>query len=288
MIFVSGATGKLGRLIVQKLLTRVPTSQIGASVRDLTKASDLIAHGVSVRQADFDDPASLRDAWRGATTLLLVSSNAAARGGDPLAQHQRAIEAAKTVGIQRIVYTSQFSANPHSAFPPGRDHAATEAMLAAAGLRWTALRNGFYAASALDLLRPALASGVLEVVEDGKVAWTTHDDLAEAATVVLTTDTADGPTAPLTGTEALDFATLCQLASAVSGKPLRCDVISAEAFRRKMTSFGLPQGVIDIARGLYAAAGAGEFAATDDTLATLLGRPPQTMRAVLTEAFARS
>ena len=287
MIIVSGATGKLGHLIVQKLLGRLPLSQIGASVRDRMKATELVARGVSVRQADFDDPASLRDAWQGATTLLLVSSNAAARGGDPLAQHDNAIQAAKAIGIQRIVYTSQFSASPHSAFPPGRDHAATEAMLAASGLRWTALRNGFYAASALDLLRPALASGVLDIVGDGKVAWTTHDDLAEAAAVVLTTDTANGPTAPLTGTEALDFATLCQLVSD-SGNPLRHEVISAETLQRKMASFGVPQGVIDIAHGLYTAAAAGEFATTDDALTQLLGRPPQSMRAVLTEAFARS
>ena len=195
MIIVTGASGQLGRAIVQKLAQRVPVTQVGASVRDPEKANDLAALGVRVRRGDFDEPASLAHAFEGATQVLIVSSNAAATGGDPLAQHQAAIEAARTAGAGRIVYTSHMAASSASAFPPMRDHAATEEMLRQSGLAWTALRNGFYGSSGLLFLGDALKTGVLEVPADGKVSWTAHADLAEAAAIVLADEGRyDGPT----------------------------------------------------------------------------------------------
>ena len=150
MIIVTGATGQLGRLIVEKLLDRVPADQVGVSVRDPKKTGDLKALGVRVRQGDFSDPDGLRHAFEGATQVLIVSSNARATGGDPLVQHRNAIDSAKDGGVNRIVYTSHMAASATSAFPPARDHAATEAMLAESGQAWTALRHGFYAGKRSD------------------------------------------------------------------------------------------------------------------------------------------
>src|SRR5687768_15452866 len=98
MIIVTGATGQLGRAVVQQLVARVPADQIGVSVREPTKAGELAALGVRVRRGDFTDPASLRHAFAGARQVLIVSSNARATGGDTLAQHRAAIEAARAVG----------------------------------------------------------------------------------------------------------------------------------------------------------------------------------------------
>ena len=128
-IVVTGATGQLGHTIVEKLVERVPASEVGVSVRDPAKAADLGAMGVRVRRGDFAEPDSLPHAFEGATQLLLVSSNARATGGDTLAQHRAAIAAAVDAGVERIVYTSQMAASPASRFPPALDHAATEAML---------------------------------------------------------------------------------------------------------------------------------------------------------------
>jgi len=134
MFIVTGATGHLGRAIVETLVHRVPANQVGASVRDPEKAADLEALGVRVRHGDFDDPDSLRHAFEGAAQVLIVSSNARASGGDPLAQHRSAIKAARAVGAGRIVYTSHMAASATSAFPPMLDHAATEDMLRRSGL----------------------------------------------------------------------------------------------------------------------------------------------------------
>ena len=105
--------------------------------------------------------------------------------------------------------TSQIASSASSAFPPALDHAATEAMLAESGLAWTALRNGFYAESALTFMGPEWKKGRLAALADGKVSWTTHADLARAAAAILAgAMTFEGPTPPLTGSEALSLADL--------------------------------------------------------------------------------
>jgi uncharacterized protein YbjT (DUF2867 family) len=286
MIVVTGASGQLGRKIVLHLLQKIPASEIGVSVRDPGKVRDLAKLGVRVRHADYENPQSMYDAWEGAARLLLVSSNAAATGGDPLRQHSAAIATAAKVGVQRIFYTSQVSSSPTSLFPPGRTHAATEAMLAGSGLAWTALRHGFYAASALAMNARGFESGTLELPEDGKVAWTAHDDLAAAdATLLAGIEAVDGPTCPLTGSEALDLADLARLASEIMGKPVLRRTISEDAVVARARQRGVPDGAVAVMIGYCRAARAGEFAAVNPSLSQILGRPPVTIRSVLQAEF---
>ena len=287
MIIVTGATGQLGSLIVNKLMDRVPADRIGVSVRDPQKAADLEARGVRVRQGDFGDADSLRHAFEGATQILLVSSNARASGGDPLAQHSNAIDAAKAVGAKRIVYTSQMAASATSDFPPARDHAVTEAMLAKSGLAWTALRHGFYAESGMMINNYGLTTGTIEAPADGKVSWTTRADLAEADAIILADEGRfDGATPPLTAAEAIDLEEFAAIASDVLGRPVSRKVLSDEEFRAKMAARGAPEGALTMALGLYVAARNGEFATVDPTLETLLGRRPTDMRMLIAEKNA--
>jgi len=284
MIVVTGATGHLGRAIVEALVDRVPASQVGVSVRDLAKAADLQALGIRVRQGDFDDPQSLQQAFEGASQVLVVSSNARAYGGDTLTQHRSAIEAARAAGAVRIVYTSHIAASGSSAFPPMLDHHATEEMLRQSGLAWTALRNGFYAASGIALMGDVLETSVLEAPADGKVSWTAHADLAEAAAVILADEGRyDGPTPPLTGSQSLDLADLAQLASELLDRPVRRQVLSDEDLRAKMAARGAPGSVADMVLGLYRASRNGEFATVDPTLERLLARRPITMHDLIAE-----
>jgi NAD(P)H dehydrogenase (quinone) len=288
MIIVTGASGQLGHAIVEQLAARIPASQIGASCRDLAKAADLSALGVRVRHGDFTDPASLVEAFAGAGQVLIVSSNARAQGGDPLAQHAAAIEAAKTAGAKRIVYTSQMAASPTSAFPPMHDHAATETMLAASGMAWTALRHGFYGASGIAMMGDALKTGMLQTAQDGKFSWAAHDDLAEAAAIILTQEGRyDGPTPPLTGPEALDFGDLAALASDVLGKPVTRQIIPDDQLRANVLARGAPARAADMVLGLYVAARNSEFAQVDPTLEQILGRRRTTMKALMIEHAAR-
>ncbi len=279
MIVVTGATGHLGREIVKKLVGLVRAERVGASVRDPGKADDLRALGVRVRQGDFGNPEGLKHAFEGATQVLIVSSNARASGGDPLAQHRSAIAAARAAGARRIVYTSHMAVSDGSAFPPMLDHHATEAMLRESGLAWTALRHGFYGASGIAMMGDALETGVLAAPADGKVSWTAHADLAEADAAILAHEGSyDGPTPPLTGARALDFGDLAALASEVLGRPIRREVITDDTLKARMAARGVPDGATRIALGLYIAARNGEFSAVDPALERLLSRPPLDMR----------
>lgn len=282
MIIVTGANGQLGREIVEQLLKRVAPSGVGVSVRNPEKAADLAARGVRVRAGDFTDGASLRAAFEGATQVLIVSSNAAATGGDPIAQHRNAIDAAKHAGVKRIVYTSHMAASARSAFPPCVDHAKTEAMLQQSGIAFTSLRNGFYSLVAIDAAKASIESGTLRAPADGKVAWTAKADLAEAAAVILSREGRfDGPTPPLTASEAIDFNAIAADVSAITGRTTARVTLSDAEFTAAMVARGMPQSRADFMLTLYLAARAGEFAATDPTLEQLLGRKPMTVRASL-------
>lgn len=283
MLAVTGATGALGRAIVEDLLTRVPATTIIASVRDPAKAADFAARGVHVRQADFADAASIARAFEGATKVLIVSLPLPTSIAVP--QHRAAIEAARTAGAGRILYTSQMGADPRSAFPPMHTHAATEDMLRECGVPFTALRNGFYAASALQMFGRAMRAGEIAVPEDGPVAWTTHADLAEAAAIAMTSDGLDGVTAPLTAGEALTLEQLAAIASQAMGRPVRRVVVSDDAYRATLLGNGAPPHVADMLVGMIEASRLGAFSRTDATLGKLIGHAPIHAKEALSTYF---
>ncbi|WP_438025393.1 SDR family oxidoreductase [Sorangium sp. So ce233] len=289
MIIVTGATGQLGQGIVERLLERVGAGQIGVSVRDPRKAEGLASRGVRVRRGDFDDAASLRDAFAGASRVLIVSSNARASGGDPIAQHRAALAAAREVGARRVLYTSHMGASATSAFPPMHDHAATEPLLEAAGMPFTSLRHGFYAATAVELVRRALASGELVAPEDGKVSWTAREDLAEADAIVLASEATrfERPTPALTGPEALDLADLAAIASDLTGRAIQRVTVPDGTYRASLAARGVPERIQDLTLGMFVASRRGEFARVDPALEQLLGRPPRRVRELLARALSR-
>ena len=193
----------------------------------------------------------------------------------------------------RIVYTSHMAANSASAFPPMRDHATTEEMLRPSGLPWTALRNGFYAASGIAMMGDALKTGRLEAPADGNVAWTAHADLADAAAMIQANEghrdeSYDGPTPPLTGSQLLDFEDLAAMASELLGKPFHRTMFDDEELRARMTARGAPASAIGTVLGFFIASRNGEFATVDPTLAQLLGRGPTTLRDVMAQAAGRT
>jgi uncharacterized protein YbjT (DUF2867 family) len=288
MIIVTGATGKLGRPLVEQLLRRVPAERVGVSVRSPEKLADLARRGVRVRRGDFAEPASLAPAFEGATQLLLVSVDAT--GPEAVARHAAAIDAARAAGVERVLYTSHQAASPSSPFPPMPDHDATEKLLAASGLPYTSLRNGFYASTTLQLLGDALTSGKLHAPADGPVSWTAHADLAEAAAEILAAgergDTLfDGPTPALAGPAALDLDDVARIAGEVTGRPVERVVVPDEQWHGQLIGHGVPEPQADLLLGLFLASRAKEFAETGPALGRLLGREPQDLRGFLTESL---
>ena len=280
MIIITGATGQLGSQIVERLLERVSADQVGVSVRDTDRAQDLAARGVRVRRGDFSDPGTLQAAFEGASQVLVVSVDAL---GEPaVAQHRTAIDAAYRAGADRVLYTSHQAASPESLFAPARDHAAVEAHLERHGRPYTSLRNGYYTSSLEFQLGGAAQAGELAAPADGPVSWTARADLAEAAAAILAeAGRFDGPTPPLTATDAVDLQDVAGLLSEVSGRTVGRVVVDDQDWLAGLVEQGTPEPMAQLLLGSFHASRRGEFAVTDPTLATLIDREPQPIRAAL-------
>ena len=285
MVVVTGATGQLGRAVVQNLLHRVSTDQIAASVRDAGKASDLAAQGVEVRVGDFSDADSLARAFANADQVLIVSADKL--GDEALRLHRTAIHAARRADVRRVLYTSHMGARAGSPFLPADQHAGTEADLAESRLAYTSLRHGFYAESCLQMIGDELASGELRTPEDGPTSWTARADLAEADAAILAAEGDwDGITPLLTAATAITMADIAVIASDVTGREVRHTVISDNEWRDARVAAGMPAMYADMLLETFRAARRGDFAATAPTVENLLGRPPRTMRDVLAATIA--
>jgi NAD(P)H dehydrogenase (quinone) len=280
MIIVTGATGHLGSTIVERLLERVPATEIGVSVRDVEKAQSLADRGVRVRAGDFTDPSTLDHAFEGSDQVLVVS--AAIRGGGAFEANSAAIDAAVRAGASRILYTSHQAAAPDSLFAPQTVHYATEQHLAATGVPFTALRNGFYANGIGIHLDAALATGQMVLPEDGPVSWTAHADLAEAAAVALAEPQSfDGLSQPLTASTALDLSEVAEIVGSIVGRTITRVTVSDDEWRASAIERGLPPMVADFSLGMFQAARRGEFNVVDPALASMIGHPTTPVETVL-------
>lgn len=276
MIVITGATGALNGATTDHLLDRLPTEQIVVVSRDPARAVRFADRGVTVRYGDYADPQSLPGAFNGADQLLLVSSNDPA--ADAVSLHRTAIQAAVSTGVGRILYTSHQGAAVDTPFGPGRDHFATEQMLAESGVAWTSLRNGFYAHTLTWLLGAWRETGVIAVPADGAVSWTAREDAAEAAAVILASNGRhEGPTT-LTVREAPTFTDIAATASELTGRTIDIDVLGPDEWIAAQVGAGQNEVTARFMLGMYQAAHEGFFAGVDPLLTTLLHREPRTVR----------
>lgn len=270
MITVTGVTGKLGRIVIDDLLTRVPASELVAVARAPEKAADLAARGVDVRPGDYDDATSLEAAFAGTDVLLLVSSPDVTPGVRAR-QHGTAIDAAKAAGVGRIVYTSAIGAQGGPGFLA--DHGVTENLLGDSGLLHTLLRNTFYSEALVNPgLAEAVATGELKAADGGvAVNFATIHDMGLAASQVLTTDGHAGATYEIRG-PLWTVEELAATVAEVSGKPV--------AYRAVPVDDLGPAGFVHqlIASGL--------FSEPSDDLEKLLGRPVTSLRAAVAHALS--
>jgi uncharacterized protein YbjT (DUF2867 family) len=287
LIIVTGATGKLGTRIVERLLTMVPARELGVSVRDPDKAAGLAAKGVRVRRGDFTNPRHLVEAFEGAHRVVIIS--AAIRGyAAAVTANAAAIDAACSAGANHIIYTSHQAASADSLFPPMRVHNATERHLEECGVPFTALRNGFYNSAIGAYLGDVEHTGQITLPTDGPVLWTDHDDLAEVAAVVATgMSDMVGVSPPLTGSVALDFSAIAELVSEVGGKPVTRVVIDDDEWKATQIAAGRPAAEVDFHLGFFRAARRREFAVGGSALEEAVGHSPVPVRTAIRRLLVR-
>ena len=160
-ILVTGATGGLGKVVVETLLQTVRPDQLSVLARDPAKAADLQAQGVAVKQGDYSDYASLTAAFAGIDKLFLVSGNDLP---NRVPQHTNVINAAKEAGVKHVVYTSfqrKTEDGSSAAAFIAEGHLATEKLLEASGLTYTILKNALYLEVLPLFMGPVLDTGTL-------------------------------------------------------------------------------------------------------------------------------
>jgi NAD(P)H dehydrogenase (quinone) len=271
-IAVTGASGHLGRLVVESLLARgAAPADVVALARSTAKVADLAARGVVVREADYDRPETLAPALDGVDVLVLVSGSEV---GQRARQHAAVIDAAKGAGVGQVLYTSA----PHADTSPlvlAPEHKATEELLAASGLATTILRNGWYTENYAGDVEQARETGeIAHSTGDGRVASASRADYAEAAAVVaLDAPTHAGATYELSGDVAWGFDELASAAAQVLGRPVTYRRLSPAEHRAILLGAGLDEPAADFVVALDGNTRDGLLAGTPGDLARLIGRP---------------
>lgn len=270
-IGITGATGQLGQLVVNKLKEKGATKNLVALVRSPEKAANL---GIEARLFDYDNPENLTDSLQDIDHLLLISGNEI---GKRAQQHKNIIKAAQQVGVKWIVYTSLLHADK-STLSLATEHKATEDALKASGIPFTILRNGWYTENYTSSIGGSIKAGALVgSAGKGKISSASREDYAEGAAVVLTSENQAGKVYELAGDH---FYTLDDLAAEISrqtGKEIPYKNLPEEAYIDILKNVGLPEGMAKAIAGFDLGAANDDLFDESKQLSQLIGRPTTPM-----------
>jgi NAD(P)H dehydrogenase (quinone) len=276
-ITVTGATGHLGRLVVDAL--KQQGVDVVATVRDTTKRT---AEGVPVRLADYDRPETLAPAFEGTDRLLFISGSEA---GKRVEQHRAVIDAAVRAGVGHVVYTSITKADT-STNPLAPEHLATEELIKASGLQYTFLRNNWYFENYTGNLAPALEHGViLGAAGQGRVAAATREDFAAGAVAVLTGEGHAGKIYELGGDATMSLADLADEVTAQSGTKVAYQDLPADDYAQALIGFGVPEGFARLLAAADTSIAAGSLDVVSGDLSRLTGRPTTSLAEAVAKAL---
>jgi len=270
-ILVTAASGQLGRLVLDSLLTRdVAPAELRAGARTPDSLADYAERGVDVVQLDYNDPATVSAALKGVDRVLLISGDELGRRVE---QHRGVIDAAAAEGVGHLVYTSAPKADD-TTLVIAPEHRSTEEILRASGVPFTILRNNWYAENYVPSLATARETGVLVTsAGEGRVASAARADFAEAAAVVLTEPGHEGQVYELAGDEAWTPDVLAGALTEVLGRDVELRQVSPEEHVALLEEAGLDAGTAGFVAAMDTNIRDGELAHTDGTLARLIGRP---------------
>ncbi|WP_037863488.1 SDR family oxidoreductase [Streptomyces sp. NRRL S-340] len=280
-IVVTGATGHLGRLVVEQLLEKVPADRITAVVRTPEKAAGLAGRGVRIAVADYNAPESFDGLFAAGDKVLLVSGNEFDKGR--VQQHRVVIDAAKAAGAALLAYTSA----------PGTlkaaladDHRGTEEALLASGLPYVLLRNGWYHENYTENLTPVLEHrAVVQAAGAGRISSAARADYAAAAVAVLTGEGHENRTYELGGDEAWGFADFAAELSRQTGQEITYRQVSVADYQGILSGAGLPEPVAAILAGVDASIEKGELVVDSGDLSRLTGRPATPLAEAISAAL---
>jgi NAD(P)H dehydrogenase (quinone) len=287
MILLTGATGKFGKATIDHLLKKgIPPNTIAAFVRDDSKAAALKETGVNIRKGNYDDYDSLLAAFNGVDKLLLVS------GSDihnRLRQQTNVIKAAREAGVNHIVYTSFIRRNEGETSPiafVAKSHIETEKLIKASGIPYTIMMNGLYA----DMLpiffgEKVLETGIFLPAGDGKAAYATRNDMAEAAANILLDEGHKNKQYVITNSDNYSLQDAASILSELTGNSISYTKPSSTLYTETLTKAGVPAEYVGIFASFSEAIRQGEFETSSTDLERLLGRAPATLNEYFTSVY---
>ncbi|MBT2250182.1 SDR family oxidoreductase [Arthrobacter sp. BHU FT2] len=283
-IVVTGATGHLGRHVLEALLERnVPASGIVAAGRSVDKLADFAAKGIRVVSIDYSDPASVAAALKGATRVLLISGSEV---GQRVEQHRTVIDAAKAEGVELLAYTSIANADT-TAMLLADEHKATEELLRTSGVPFVLLRNGWYLENYTEQLPGTLAQGAIAgSAGDGKVSGATRQDYAQAAAAVLVAEDQAGKVYELGGDSAFSMAELAAEITAATGKEISYNNMPGGEYAGLLTQVGVPGAFAEILADSDLGIARGDLLVSSGDLQKLIGRPTTSLADAVRAAAA--
>jgi uncharacterized protein YbjT (DUF2867 family) len=266
MILVTGATGNVGKELVQQLIAA------GQPVRAFTRHPAKLAHlgpGVEIAAGDLDQPETIEAALKGVQRIFLVTSGTQ--------QDAHVIQAARRGGVEHVVKLSTLEAADDSMAGHVRWHREREELIRASGLAWTFLRPTMFMTTALDWAATIKAQGVVYFPGGaGKVPPVDPWDVAAVAACALTGSGHAGGAYALTGPEALSIGEMTRILGEVLGRPLRYVDVPESDFAAQLRELGLPDYVVEGLIGVFSAIRAGKLAHVTDSVGRVTGRPART------------
>lgn len=286
-ILITGATGHLGTGVLNELLATVPAASVSVLVRDLSKAQHFAAKGVLLHKGDYNDPESLRSAFRDTDLLYFISGSEV---NQRVQQHENIVRAAVDARVGHIIYTS-FQRKTEDDTSPiayvAADHIQTEKLIRASGLTYTILKHALYA----DLLPMFMGDMVLHTgiiflpAGKGKASFTSRADMASAGASILTGSGHENQTYEIAVSRSYSFYDIAEILSRLFQKEIHYEAPDAATFVRELDRAGVSEDAIQTVTTFCEAISHGEFDCPTDTLEKLIGRKPEKLDVFLKQAY---
>jgi NAD(P)H dehydrogenase (quinone) len=271
-IAVSGATGTIGRRVVEGLIAK--EAPVVALVRDAARGAALERLGARLAVGTFEDPASLERAFAGADTVVLIS----AANANAVEQTVSAIEAATRSGVRKIVRISALKADPDGPTDNTRQHGRTEATLRDSGLTHVILRPHLFLQNLLASIPTIVGQGTIYFgVGSARMGMVDTRDVADAAVIAATTDRFDGQTLELTGPASVDYNEVAAAIGRGLGREVSYVAVPPEAVAEAVRQSGADEWTAGILRDYCTAYGKGWGDFTTDAVSQVTGQAPRSL-----------
>ena len=272
MILVTGATGNLGRSVVQQLSKHLNHNQFVVLARSLDKAQHYLDANIRVRLGDFNQAEALVAEFQGIDKLLLISTMEMNR----FEQHKNVIDAAKLAGVKHIIYTSLAIQDIESSAVKDLmiSHFQTEAYLKASGLTYTILRNTMYAEAIPQIIgEQALQTGIQVAGGEGKVPYVLRTELGEATANLLMQHGHENQTYDLIGSQHYSYQNIAEILSTIKAEPVIYQNLENHQYRDLLTKIGLPKFLVYLTHSTVIDIQQHQYELNSQILEQLLGRP---------------